>query len=72
MTQFLPEQIYNADDGIPSPETRQAYRNVFRLSIRHLQKQTEELLQQNPRTIEAEIIDYIRLLSEERHYQRFN
>jgi hypothetical protein len=70
MTQFLPEQIYNADDGISSPATRQAYRIVFRLFIRHLQKQPEELLQQHPRTIQPQIIDYIRLLSEERHYQR--
>jgi hypothetical protein len=68
MTQFLPEQIYNADDGIPSPATRQAYRIAFRLFIRHLQKQPEELLQQHPRNIEAQIIDYIRYLSEDRDY----
>jgi hypothetical protein len=69
MTQFLPEQIYNADDGISSPATRQAYRIVFRLFIRPLQNNqrnccSSTLALSKPR------LSITSAFSQKRHYQR--
>ena len=64
-------QVYKVDEGIPSPNTRLRYRSAFSLFIRHC-RQTDLylLIQQNPRLIETQIIDYINFLSEEKHYAR--
>jgi integrase len=64
-------QVYKVDEGIPSPNTRLRYRSAFSLFLRHC-RQTDLylLIQQNPRNIEAQIIDYINFLFEEKHYAR--
>lgn len=64
-------QVYEVDDGIPSPDTKSRYRSAFSLFLRYC-RQTDLylLIQQNPRLIEAQIIDYINFLSEEKHYAR--
>jgi integrase len=67
MTLEEQQQIYSAEDGIQSPQTARAYRIYFGAFIRHLQKQPLELLQQDPKTIEAQIINYIHFLQNEKH-----
>ena len=67
------QQFYRVDDGIPSPRTRLRYRSAFSLFIRHCKIEDSDLsslVQKYPRLIEAQIIDYIRFLAEEKHYAR--
>ena len=60
-------QLYDVVDGITAAATRQTYRSVFSLFLeRNKIKDRHWLLQQHPRFIEAQIIDHIRFLSEER------
>jgi len=67
------QHFYRVDDGIPSPRTRFRYRSAFSLFIRHCKIEDSDLsslVQKHPHLIEAQIIDYIRFLAEEKHYIR--
>jgi integrase len=64
------QQIYNVDDGIAVVETRQRYRYAFDHFLKYAHKDPRLLLQQTTRSIENQIIDYIRFLSEEKHHLR--
>lgn len=71
--QSMEQQIYKVDDGIPSPRTRLRYRSAFSLFMRHCKLEDSDLsslIQKHPRIIEAQVIDYIRFLAEEKHYTR--
>lgn len=68
--------VYKVDDGIPSPQTRLSYRSAFSLFLKHIGKDNnkqadlDSLRQTPPRLLEAQIIDYIHFLAEEKHYGR--
>lgn len=65
------QRVYKVDEGIPSPNTRLRYRSAFSLFLKHCgQTDTDLIRRQNPRFIESQIIDYIRFLTEEKHYKR--
>ncbi|MGH9985599.1 MAG: tyrosine-type recombinase/integrase [Nitrososphaeraceae archaeon] len=68
------EQIYGADAAIPSPFTRTVYRCTFNAFLRYLDMEDRQadLLQQDRKVIESQIIGYIRYLSETRHYNRYS
>lgn len=70
MTFQNPEQIYGADAAIPSPFTRTVYRCTFNAFLRYLEMEGKQsdLLQQDRKTIESQIIGYIHYLSEKKHY----
>jgi integrase len=65
------EQIYGPDAGLPSIYTKQSYRLAFQRFLRFLDKEEKqhELLQQNPKIIESQIIGYIHFLSETKKYR---
>ncbi len=71
---YEPQQIYDADAAIPSPFTKQVYRLAFRRFLRYLDMEGNQadLLQQNRKIIESQIIGYIHFLSETKHYNRYS
>jgi integrase len=66
------EQIYGADAALPSPFTKQVYRWAFLRFLRYLDMEGKQadLLQQDRKLIESQIIGYIHYLSEKRKYAR--
>jgi integrase len=64
------QQIYGADSAIPSPFTRTVYRCTFNAFLRYLDMEGKQsdLLQQDRKTVESQIIGYIHYLSEQKHY----
>jgi integrase len=66
------EQIYGADAAIPSPFTKASYRMAFRRFLRYLDMEYKqaELLKQDHKIIESQIIGYIHFLTEKKHYGR--
>ena len=65
MTFESSEQIYNADATIPSLFTRQVYRLAFLAFLRCLgmEDRQADLLRQDRKLIESQIIGYIHYLS---------
>jgi site-specific recombinase XerD len=64
-------QTYNVEDGIAAAQTRQRYRSAFASFLKHSKIiVSHPLLQQPPRIIEAQIIDYVKFLAEEKCYTR--
>lgn len=64
------QRVYKVDEGIPSPNTRLRYRSAFALFLKHCGQTDTDLIRQDPRFIESQIIDYIRFLTEEKRYRR--
>jgi hypothetical protein len=74
MTSEQQEQIYGADAAIPSTFTRTVYKCTFNAFLRYIDMEHNPaaLLAQDRRTIESQIIGYIRYLSEKKHYNRYS
>jgi hypothetical protein len=74
MTLEHQEQIYGADATIPSPFTKQVYHLAFRRFLRYLDMEGKEvdILKQDRKVIESQIIAYIHFLSETKKYGRYS
>jgi hypothetical protein len=74
MTLEHQEQITGADAAIPSPFTKQVYRLAFRRFLRYLDMEGKEvdILKQDRKVIESQIIAYIHFLSETKKYGRYS
>lgn len=63
--------VYNVEDGLSSSRTKERYRDAFRLFLKYCQcDNPASLLDENPRHLEHQIIQYINYLDQVKHLAR--